>query len=1235
MNFLWYMIVTYHLVVHCIDETKGRIICVQSGYAEKEQNGIALQESCNRTYNFSSKFISDLQNHTVIKFICSQCYLNFTLNIENLTNITITAASSLPVVNITCGNMGDAGMHFRSVSNLTISNIVFDNCGSMSQLPVSLDRLTSNISTALLFLKGRNLLLKNLTLMNSYSSGFIIFNVVGIVLVQNIFISRTKFLRDKVFHTGNIVTYSDTLQPTNVRVKNSSFSNNGVEADLYYVHKYTISSGLGLHLHRTANLTVSISHVIFHKNRGYKGGHMAVFLYVSDSVFVEPVLVLDSVEFLNGYGHMGGALYIAIYPAFTFRNTFLNHSTGIEINHCKFFGNTAIKSGGGIRLEWEASVGVDHSLDVMIRNCSFSRNTLINSPGGLAIYSNNYVQFQDKPYLHSKFQVNLFIEQCSFRNHTVALEYQPKSAVIFSEAMPFIKMTEVNITSNKCRAILAVKTIIEFQGNTLIFNNMASTGAGLQLCSNSFLYFSPQTQLLIIKNNASDRGGGIWVEPNCNADEWLCFYQYTYDVQRNQSLVNSVQFIVKDNSAETAGDNIYGGSIEHCFFLYSNNTKPWIKYPKNNKTLVSSVSSNPERVCILNNMNGSNCHKIVRKKIVPGSRRCFYIRLLGELRGAVPGVLTSSTRGSNISINSAQLVQWIPKKHGRQICFTMFKRTPDHSIEGKISLSTNFINDEARSNSSLNSRIHIEFKECPLGYTLSKYDQQYGNKDFPLFHCKCNTSYFVGSQCPYKKIPKFKKRNYSWIGIIPKSNTSHDFITSKYCPPNFCNSTLVVLNPKYPDIQCLGNRTGIMCGTCIDGWSMQFGNSDCVPHCTYMYLLLIIPFAIIGVVIVLLIGVLNITVTMGTINGIIFCSNILQDNHVQEYFIHSVPFLSPLLNYYMSWLNLDLGVPVCFYKGMGAAGKTLLPGLFPMYLWAISLSIIIISNKFVLATRILGNNAVKFLATLILLSYSKILRVTVGVFSITRVIFYYSATDKFHVKLRWALNGTLELDSYPHTIIFTFFLACILTVLLLPFTLSLLFVRQTSALSNYCKWFSFIDKLKPFFDAYTGILKDRVRYWPGLLLLCRIIVLVAKSIYPTDVFVVHFITSMICILLLCIMIKNNGVYTQNYLNVLESFYIANILAVLITVTSLSNKHRYQYQEGITLGLLTVSFLVTVGILGYHAYLKLSKYEWLKKCVNRNKSNDPGNDERRGLMQIESGVEDCDHYLNEFPHENTP
>lgn len=63
---------------------------------------------------------------------------------------------------------------------------------------------------------------------------------------------------------------------------------------------------------------------------------------------------------------------------------------------------------------------------------------------------------------------------------------------------------------------------------------------------------------------------------------------------------------------------------------------------------------------------------------------------------------------------------------------------------------------------------------------------------------------------------------------------------------------------------------------------------------------------------------LNLTVAVGTISGLIFYANIVAANHAIL-----LPFQrANVLTVFIPWLNLDLGIETCFYNGMDAYVST-------------------------------------------------------------------------------------------------------------------------------------------------------------------------------------------------------------------------------------------------------------------------------------------------------------------------
>ena len=124
---------------------------------------------------------------------------------------------------------------------------------------------------------------------------------------------------------------------------------------------------------------------------------------------------------------------------------------------------------------------------------------------------------------------------------------------------------------------------------------------------------------------------------------------------------------------------------------------------------------------------------------------------------------------------------------------------------------------------------------------------------------------------------------------------------------------------------------------------------------------------------------------MGTLSGLVFYANIIGVNSATFIPVESTnPF-----KVFLAWLNLDFGIETCFYNGMDAYTKAWLQFVFPVYIWVmvgLRIGFSCYSQRF---ANLLGNNPVSVLATLILLSYTKILCTLIAVISITYLEYPY------------------------------------------------------------------------------------------------------------------------------------------------------------------------------------------------------------------------------------------------------
>ena len=82
---------------------------------------------------------------------------------------------------------------------------------------------------------------------------------------------------------------------------------------------------------------------------------------------------------------------------------------------------------------------------------------------------------------------------------------------------------------------------------------------------------------------------------------------------------------------------------------------------------------------------------------------------------------------------------------------------------------------------------------------------------------------------------------------------------------------------------------------------------ECSDSSSYNFIWLTVVMALAGVVLVVFLLLVKITVSSGTINGLIFYANIVSFRGLLD---HQNCAIHPFLHVIVSWINLDLGIEV-------------------------------------------------------------------------------------------------------------------------------------------------------------------------------------------------------------------------------------------------------------------------------------------------------------------------------------
>ena len=418
-----------------------------------------------------------------------------------------------------------------------------------------------------------------------------------------------------------------------------------------------------------------------------------------------------------------------------------------------------------------------------------------------------------------------------------------------------------------------------------------------------------------------------------------------------------------------------------------------------------------------------------------------------------------------------------------------------------------------------------------------------------------------------------------WVNATFNESNSTDIMYNRFCPLLYCKSGNKTFNiGDNPSKQCASNRTGILCGACMDSFSLAIGSSRCIECPDSHNVALLLAFAAAGILLVFFILALNLTATQGLINGVIFYANI-----VWAYKIILFPTdigANYFLQVFIAWLNLDFGIETCFFVGLDAYWKTWLQFLFPFYIWTIAGVIIVSCRYSSCLTNLIGSRAVPLLATLFLLSYMKLLCTVIDATSVA-VIAQYPQNTSYAV---WYLNGNLRYCQHPHIYVFVAAIAT-LVFLWLPYTLVLLFIQPLRRVSHLrpLKW---INKLAPVYDAYFSPLKDKHQYWFGAMLLIRGVLLVLLTVSSVDNPELNVFALLLFIAFLFFFISIKNVYKRINVRILESAILCNLI-----VLSSGTLYKWESTE-LRLKLLMVSIGIT-----FAQFCVIVVWSLIKPCLS--------------------------------------
>lgn len=1071
---------------------------------------------------------------------------------------------------------------------------------------------------------------------------------------SSFFIMSCVLTYNKAGVNGGVVKTSDK---SSLIIINSNFTSNRVDAMRYGGGG---GHGGGVASIHNINSTFSVTNCTFNNNSADNGAVFVITSDSISNRRVHVVNSTFTNNKANKYGGVikaQGKPSMVVISGSTFTNNSAVDSGGViwylggsvSIDSSTFNSNVANRHGGVMFMTHCSTLITNSTFDLNLgpiyafnANLTIAGNTQFhNCYSSKLLGTGKLITHQEGGVITSFLSTVVFLGLSTFLHN----QAYHGGAILATQSMITI-YGEIRITSNVATngnggGIALKHSILEIKGECNIKYNRAVRGGGIYAASSTLslhqpavlkvvyntaengggIYFEVSPKLYILKSkvlsddayirffgNHANYGGAMYIADDtisgaCSPDI-ECFIQTLELYEHNPTNIYFSSLFFTGNTASKYGRNVFGGLLDRCI------PSPFAKLYKNRRPCadcdgiehirlmsdivdLDSIASQPVRVCFCSHLDQPECsYQPPPFRVMKGESFTVPLVAVDQVNHTVDADIISSLSSADGGFGEGQQTQLV-KSNCTNITFNVFSPHQFEKIElyavgpcGSATLST--------------SHVIIQFNDCicPVGFEpLST------SKTATRCECVCDS-----------RLHPFITSCNSTLGTLSRVNTNYwitytndtkqpGFVVHPNCPFDYCQSPTknITINFNLPgglDTQCAYNRRGVLCGACQTNLSLSLGSSHCL-HCDSHWptsLTLVLTAVIIaGIALVTSLLALNITVASGLINCFIFYANIVTASST-FFFPSSEPSFPSV---FIAWLNLDIGFDACFFDGFDTYAKTWFQLAFPVYVIWLVVMIIIISECSLKFTALIGKrDPVATLATLVLLSYAKLLSVTITVLS-PAVLSYPDGTHD----IVWLADGNVKFLRGKHI---PLFLVGLLSILIgLPYTILLFLWQWLISAPNWklLKW-TRNTKLNAFITTYHAPYSDSYRFWTGLQLLIRVVLYITSSLTVSPKPQTSLLVTILLVggLLLLKGLAGIRVYKNSFADILDTVMYFNLL-VLAAFSLYDFKADIAKQTAIAYISTIITFIFLMGMIIYHMKLivkcrktKISKLEELNEYL---------------------------------------
>ena len=772
-------------------------------------------------------------------------------------------------------------------------------------------------------------------------------------------ISTSTFSSNRAELGGVMITSGDS----SFAISTSTFSNN--------------TARYGGVMHTFGDSSFAISTSTFSNNTARSGGVMITYgdssFAISSSTFSNNTAVYGGVTSFGSSFNISTSVFVN-NKANTSGGVFRCSNGTLNVDNSNFSLNAVSSQGGGVLFILQCSTHITNSRFDENIGSLYTFNSSLNFSGHLTfensmepVIAGNGITSQEGGAITSFQSTVIFTRESvvRFSNNRAsdggALLATESTITIYGET------TIANNMANSSGGGISLKqSRLEIKGMCQFVNNVAVRGGGIHASSSTIAVFQPGT--LQVTNNSAELGGGIYLEVNpklyilkntlknfygfsylmtltgnhanyggalyvsddtnsgaCSPDI-ECFIQTLALYQDGYYRLITENILFSENTASEQGLNLFGGLLDRCIpspfaEVYQ---KQRIHYSgatylgSISNIDIDSISSQPVRVCFCNSEHEPDCsYKPSAIRVQKGKAFNVSLVAVDQVNHAVDANITVSLSSFDGGFDEGQQIQSVVR-NCNNLTFNVFSPREDEKLNlspdgpcGSTTLST--------------SNVTIEFIECtcPVGFEPPSNSQSSTRCE-----CVCDSalSPYI-TECNITTSSVLRKDTNSWITYINDTDPP-EYVIYQNCPFDYCQpqTQSVTINfnlPNGADSQCAYDRTGVLCGACKEDLSLSLASSRCLPchtHWPAVFVVILLAAAIAGILLVTALLALNLTVSVGLINGFIFYANIVSAG--SAVFISSSEPSFPSV--FVAWLNLASS-PGLRGEGKGRPGTHRIP----------------------------------------------------------------------------------------------------------------------------------------------------------------------------------------------------------------------------------------------------------------------------------------------------------------------